>query len=304
MSYSQVNSGSSNAWGDSSKNNNISLDEDDDHFLIDDDSVFAQDNDGFIQPDHAIPSNAPESSAFRSSAAGLALPTDGSSNGPPPYSLESRISQATGQTFEQRRFMGGDTLDEPITATLMRDVRSVGWRLRQVIWYTPASSLQASGMVPSAVPFQDYSGVGQVPVNQEWDLWGPLIFCLIISLCLSMIAPNHQSSLVFSGVFALISLGQVTVTLNIKLLGGSISFFSALCTIGYCLFPLVPAVLLSTFVRLVLVRIIVDTLLVIWAIYSATKGLQDSGVLPSRVFLASFPVGLFFTGLGWLCVIS
>ena len=201
--------------------------------------------------------------------------------------------------------MGGDTLDEPVTATLMRDIRSVGFRLRQVVWYTPASSLQAShpGFVPTALSSSQLDAQSH-RVDQEWDMWGPLVFCLIISLTMSMIAPKQQTSLVFSGLFVLIWAGQAVVALNIKLLGGTISFFHAFSVIGYCLFPVVPAALLAAFVNLFLVRIIVDVLLIIWAIYAATKGLQDSGVLPSRVFLATFPVGLFYTCLGWLCVIT
>lgn len=204
------------------------------------------------------------------------------------YIPEPPQSQNIGsERLEQRRFMGGDTLDEPVLTTLLRDIKAVGTRLRQVVWRR-ADESDSSYSIP----------------GQQWDLWGPLVFCIMISTTLSMIAPNHQSSIVFSGLFSMIWLGQVVVTLNIKLLGGSISFFHALCVIGYSLFPLVIASILSAFVSYRLIRLPVDTVLVIWAIYSATNGLRHSGVLPSRVFLASFPVGLLFVGLGWLCVVS
>jgi protein YIPF6 len=203
------------------------------------------------------------------------------SNVPPQYIAEPPTSSvAGGERLEQRRFMGGDTLDEPVATTLMRDIKAVGTRLRRVVW------------------------IYSTETDQEWDLWGPLIFCLLISTTLSMIAPNHQSSIVFSGLFALIWIGQGLVTLNIKLLGGSISYFHALCVAGYSLFPLVFAALLSSFVGSKIIRLIVDVVMVAWAIFAATRGLQHSGVLPSRVFLASFPVALFYTGVGWICVIS
>lgn len=275
---------------------------DGDDFLIDD----SDEEVGYIQPDHAIeadvPSSDPSSSAANAAAAAGA--SRGSQQAPPPaYSLDQQFTNATGGRVETRRFMGGDTLDEPVSATLMRDVRSVAFRLRQVIWYTPASSLQQShpGVVPQALSSLDFP---EHRVDQEWDMWGPLVFCLLISLTMSLIAPNHQSSVVFSGVFVLIWAGQAVVSLNIKLLGGTISVFHALCVTGYCLFPLVLSALMSSIVRLILVRIIFDAFMVIWAIYAATKGLQDSGVEPGRVILATFPVGLFYTGLGWLCVIT
>ena len=56
---------------------------------------------------------------------------------------------------------------------------------------------------------------------RDWDLWGPLIFCLLLSLFLSWGARGSQKDLVFSGVFALVWIGEAVVTLQIKLLGGN-----------------------------------------------------------------------------------
>lgn len=76
---------------------------------------------------------------------------------------------------------------------------------------------------------------------RDWDLWygpgrkapatvwmmltilsrGPLIFCLLLSFLLSMTKSGHQRSLVFSGVFALVWVGEAVVTMQIKLLGGN-----------------------------------------------------------------------------------
>lgn len=49
---------------------------------------------------------------------------------------------------------------------------------------------------------------------------GPLIFCLLLSMFLSMRAKGDQASLVFSGVFTIVWIGEAVVTLQIKLLGG------------------------------------------------------------------------------------
>lgn len=56
---------------------------------------------------------------------------------------------------------------------------------------------------------------------RDWDLWGPLVFCLLLSLFLSFRADSEQKSLVFSGVFAMVWIGEAVVTLQIKLLGGN-----------------------------------------------------------------------------------
>lgn len=50
---------------------------------------------------------------------------------------------------------------------------------------------------------------------------GPLIFCLLLSLLLSMPTSGDQKTVVFSGVFALVWIGEAVVTMQIKLLGGN-----------------------------------------------------------------------------------
>lgn len=50
---------------------------------------------------------------------------------------------------------------------------------------------------------------------------GPLIFCLLLSMFLSLRASSEQSDLVFSGVFSIVWIGEAVVTLQIKLLGGN-----------------------------------------------------------------------------------
>lgn len=59
------------------------------------------------------------------------------------------------------------------------------------------------------------------PGLRDWDMWGPLIFCLLLSLLLSFRAKDDQKDVVFSGVFAMVWIGEALVTLQIRLLGGS-----------------------------------------------------------------------------------
>lgn len=57
---------------------------------------------------------------------------------------------------------------------------------------------------------------------RDWDLWGPLLFCLLLSFLLSLNAREQQGELVFSGVFATVWIGEALVTVQIKLLGGNV----------------------------------------------------------------------------------
>lgn len=55
---------------------------------------------------------------------------------------------------------------------------------------------------------------------RDWDLWGPLVFSLLLSLLLSLTARREQSENVFTGVFSLVWIGSAVVTWQIRLLGG------------------------------------------------------------------------------------
>ncbi|KAK5111691.1 hypothetical protein LTR62_004797 [Meristemomyces frigidus] len=159
---------------------------------------------------------------------------------------------------------------------------------------------------------------------RDWDLWyaaehiqgavwgilanmlsrGPLLFCLLLSFLLSLNAREDQRSLVFSGVFATIWIGEAIVTLQIKLLGGNISFFQSVCIIGYTLFPLVIASLLSALRVPTVVRIPVYSVLGLWSLAAGVSILGGSGVVKNRVALAVYPLFVFYVGLDCLCFIS
>lgn len=49
-------------------------------------------------------------------------------------------------------------------------------------------------------------------------------------------------------VFGVVSLGAVVLTLNVVLLGGNIGFFQSMCLLGYCLFPLDIAAIITVWV--------------------------------------------------------
>jgi len=139
---------------------------------------------------------------------------------------------------------------------------------------------------------------------RDWDLWGPLLFCLLLSFLLSINAREDQRSLVFSGVFATIWIAEAIVTLQIKLLGGTISFFQSVCIIGYTLFPLVIASLLSALHVPTIVRIPVYSVLGLWSLAAGVSILGGSGVVKNRVALAVYPLFVFYVGLDCLCFIS
>ena len=90
--------------------------------------------------------------------------------------------------------MGPDlgTLDEPVSVTIMRDLTMVGNKMVCVLNPRKAN----------------------IQTLKNWDLWGPLILCLMLASLLSWFAPKEQSSLVFASVFVIVWCGAAVVTVT------------------------------------------------------------------------------------------
>ncbi|KAL8778302.1 MAG: hypothetical protein Q9194_002074 [Teloschistes cf. exilis] len=191
-----------------------------------------------------------------------------------------------------------NTIDESVWDTLSRDLLAVWEKMRQVLWpkYLLGGFLRRGGGIGGAERAEGdslaggFRGIagrwpdadvvlqgGMSEGLRDWDLWGPLIFCLLLSLLLSMTASSDQKTAVFSGVFAMIWVGEAVVTAQIKLLGGNISFFQSVCIIGYTLFPLVVAALLSAVHLPMVARIPVYIVLVAWSLAAGISILVQSG---------------------------
>lgn len=82
------------------------------------------------------------------------------------------------------------------------------------------------------------------------------------------------------------------------------SFFQSVCIIGYTLFPLVIASILSAFGLPMVARIPVYIILSLWSVAAGVSILGGSGVVKNRVFLAVFPLFLYYLALTALCFIS
>jgi hypothetical protein len=123
-------------------------------------------------------------------------------------------------------------------------------------------------------------------------------------MLLSFNARSEQKSVVFSGVFAMVWVGEAVVTMQIKLLGGNISFAQSVCIIGYTLFPLVIAALLSALGLHTIPRIPIYIVLIAWSLAAGVSILGGSGVVKNRVGIAVYPLFVFYLGLGCLCFIS
>ncbi|XP_026534337.1 protein YIPF6 [Notechis scutatus] len=177
------------------------------------------------------------------------------------------------------------TLDEPVKETVMRDLKAVGKKFVHVMYPKKSSALL-----------------------RDWDLWGPLILCVLLALMLQGGAADSTQDRgpQFAEVFVIIWFGAVVITLNSKLLGGTISFFQSLCVLGYCILPLTVALLVCRLVLIAnsgtagfIVRLLVVITMFGWSTLASTAFLADSQP-PNRKALVVYPIFLFYFVISWM----
>ncbi|KIR51667.1 terbinafine resistance locus protein [Cryptococcus gattii Ru294] len=183
----------------------------------------------------------------------------------------------------ETRYTGESTLDEPVSKTIMRDLNSIYAKLILIL-YPPKG--------------------GHNQLLRDWDLWGPLVICLALAIILSLDAPQDQSMQVFSLVISLITIGSVVVTVNSKLLGGKVSFFQSLCVLGYAIAPILIASIVAFLVHNIIVRIPVTLACWGWSVWASMNFFNGTQLPESRIFLAVYPMCLFFFVLAWMIIIQ
>jgi len=225
--------------------------------------------------------------------------------------INSTIGASAASHHENEFFAPVSTLDEPIRETIMRDVRSVGSKLKVVLLPMERS-----------LPYGGYSGVSQsetidlterdkqiIESLRDWDLWGPLVVCLALAVLLSIKAPVGQASLVFAAVFCAVWFGSAVVTINAQLLGGTISFFQSVCVLGYCVFPMTLAAVVVDLLKMLslgafatLAELGVLFVAFLWSTRASAIFIGQY-IVPSRRLLAVFPVLFFYTFLAWMVLL-
>ncbi|QSL65378.1 hypothetical protein MERGE_002688 [Pneumocystis wakefieldiae] len=165
------------------------------------------------------------------------------------------------------------TLEEPIYMTIYNDLKMIGIRAKYIL-----------------LPHKDSN------ILRNWDLWGPFIFCLIFSLCLSLKASKNESINVFTGIFCIIWVSELVITLNLKLLKVPISMFQSLCILGYSLFPFVICTILNFFIHTTFIRFLLIIVAYVWSTYASLNVINDFSFV-KRNILVIYPLLLYITQL-------
>merc|ERR1712176_181788 len=112
-----------------------------------------------------------------------------------------------------------------------------------------------------------------------------------------LILNDDKSANLVTLVFLIVFLGSLTVTLNTKLLGGTVSILQSICVLGYCLGPLVlslPIVkiinhLFSVGKMIRMIKLGMVVLAMVWSCRAAMRFMVSS-VDASRKVLAVYPI--------------
>lgn len=172
------------------------------------------------------------------------------------------------------------TLNEPVSDTLKRDLLRIGIKMYSVL--NPFSDSQNRPML-----------------LMQWDLWGPLIFTILLSLTLSIVSQKINGEM-FVLVFVIVWAGSFLIYLNGNLLGAKLGMFHIMCMIGYCMVPLNFCSIifaLGTFHEML--RLLIVAFCCAWASYSSI-GFVKSCVPEDKRLLMIYPVileYLFLSGV-------
>ena len=165
-----------------------------------------------------------------------------------------------------------NTLKESICSTLSRDLLIIFHKLKFVLNPFTKSETTMKQIV-------------------QWDLWGPLLFTMMLSTTTSIQTKQNTYVLIFTTFW----LGAFVIYFNSKMLGCKLSLCSFWCLLGY---SLVPFLLVSTvhaiFKLPFIVKVIINLIAGVWSVFVCMRFVRTK-ISNDKTFLITYPIGLFYT---------
>ena len=120
------------------------------------------------------------------------------------------------------------TLDEAITTSIKKDLQLIYEKTKVAM-----------------LPMNQSSSTDKL---KDWDFWGPLIFCLILGLILSLGRNDSKGGKIFILIFAIVWIGGFIISVNSQFLSAKLTVYQSICILGYCMF----AIVFATFINFIL----------------------------------------------------
>jgi hypothetical protein len=102
--------------------------------------------------------------------------------------------------------------------------------------------------------------------------------------CTLSVSSGKDKEVVFGAIFFIIWFGSIMVTLNAQLLEAKVTFFSSLCLLGYCVFPMNLAALAVAITKAFLpfwAKLIIIAVGFVWSTFSS-KGFMSALVADNK----------------------
>ena len=186
------------------------------------------------------------------------------------------MSQATVDTMT-------GSLEESIKETVARDLKTIITKLKFFFAFKKNDNMNLEQEI------------------RNYELWGPFVFFLLLSLTSSLHKENMESA--FTTVIMIIVLGCFVLTINSKLLQTNVSFLQGISAIGYSMFPINVAGLFNCLFSF-LPNFLKFSVGLGCAVFSIMCGFRVMECLApkDKVYLVSFPLVIFYLSLCWFVV--
>lgn len=189
-----------------------------------------------------------------------------------------------GNIFKKNESEG--TLDEPISTTIKRDLLLI----YKKIYYLVSNNEKGSDRI------------NDLQMLHNWELWGPSLFLLTLSMCLYLKAPSESKDNIFSTIYFISVYGGISATVNTLILSTKPSFFAIISLIGYCIFPLAVTSLISLFFPYFFIMLVFVTISNVY-IFRIIANLVGNITPEEKRFVVFYPISLFFIAITFLILI-
>ncbi|KAH8740024.1 hypothetical protein FG386_000851 [Cryptosporidium ryanae] len=176
-------------------------------------------------------------------------------------------------------------LNESVLTTIKRDLLLIYRKVNYLILYDGRNS----------------DTINDLQMIHNWELWGPCLFLLVLSLCLYLKSPSESKDNTFSTIYFISVYGSVLIAVNTLILGAKSSFFAVISLIGYCVFPLTMVSFASLFFPYF--ALLIFAIISNGYVFRIIVNLIGNIAPEEKRLVVLFPISLFFIAITFIILV-